>query len=131
MRVYVSQNDTVLQGLCGRLTGRSMADIAHLMSRLGSIAEASSLGFADLAAGHKDGLQLRFRFTGSTAISSANPSPEQPGNRSDDAADIADRRYLIASITKPLVVMLAVQLAVPDAVIENVSVVPVKVVPFQ
>ena len=88
-----------------------MADIAHLMSRLGSIAEASSLGFADLAAGHKDGLQLRFRFTGSTAISSANPSPELPGNRSDDAADIADRRYLIASITKPLVVMLAVQLA--------------------
>jgi len=88
-----------------------MADIDHLTSRLGSIAEASSLGFADLAAGHKDGLQLRFRFTGSTTLSPEFASFETTRDGQSSGFDLPDRRYLIASITKPVVGMLGVQLA--------------------
>ena len=89
-----------------------MADVEQLMSQLGLIAEASSLGFADLAAGDLDSLQLRFRYTGSRAISASLMPTESTNSSIVDAFDIPDRRYLIASITKPVVGMLAVQLAV-------------------
>ncbi len=75
-----------------------------------SIAAKSSLKFLDIAAGNAGGQKLRVRYTGHDytghdAVSShPNAAPLQ-------AAELKDRRYLIASITKPIVAMAAVQLA--------------------
>jgi CubicO group peptidase (beta-lactamase class C family) len=72
---------------------------------LHEIATKSSLKYADVAAGDAAGLQLRMRYT----------APDLPATNSAgsplDAAELPDRRYLIASITKPIVAMAAVQLA--------------------
>ncbi len=71
---------------------------------LRSIATQSSLKFLDIAAGHSGGQQLRVRYTGDEAASSNSDAAQLP-------AELFDRRYLIASITKPIVAMAAVQLA--------------------
>jgi CubicO group peptidase (beta-lactamase class C family) len=70
-----------------------------------SIAAKSSVKFLDIAAGDFDGQKLRVRHTGDVALSlNSDVAPSE-------AADLNDRRYLIASITKPIVAMAAVQLA--------------------
>lgn len=74
------------------------------------IAAKSSLKMLDVAAGDAAGLKLRMRYEGAVAesiksrLDSKNEAPEL-------AAALPDRRYLIASITKPIVAMAAVQLA--------------------
>lgn len=75
---------------------------------LKAIAGASSLQVADLAAGDFSQQRIRFRYSaknGDSLPRTGNPAPVP------DSCDISDRRYLIASITKPLIGMLAVQLA--------------------
>lgn len=70
-----------------------------------AIAAKSSVKFLDIAAGDFDGQKLRVRHTGDDALSlNSDVVPSQ-------AEDLNDRRYLIASITKPVVAMAAVQLA--------------------
>ena len=75
-----------------------------------SIAAKSSLKFLDIAAGNSAGQKLRVRYTGldhtgHDAVSSNVAAAPLL------AAELNDRRYLIASITKPIVAMAAVQLA--------------------
>ena len=72
---------------------------------LRSIAAKSSLKFLDLAAGDAASLKLRVRYSPSDAVASHTDAAQFL------AADLIDRRYLIASITKPVVAIAAVQLA--------------------
>ena len=72
-----------------------------LTEDLRSIAVSSSVQYADLAAGDASGLQLRMTY-------SAQPKEDV---QQVSAAVLPDRRYLVASITKPIVGMSAVQLA--------------------
>ena len=77
----------------------------NLEQSLRLIATRSTLKFLDIAAGDSAGQRLRVRYTSDDALcysSDAAPSP---------AVELDDRRYLIASITKPIVAMAAVQLA--------------------
>ena len=77
---------------------------------LRDIAEKSSLKHVDIAAGDAGGLQLRMRYT--APESAVQGSPREVGSGSPSpAVEHPDRRYLIASITKPVVAMAAVQLA--------------------
>lgn len=69
------------------------------------IAAKSSLKYADVAAGDAHGLKLRIKYTALDSGVEAEHSFPLP------AAELPDRRYLIASITKPIVAMAAVQLA--------------------
>ncbi len=77
------------------------SDLTH---RLLTIAGNSSLQFADVAAGDQSGQQLRFTYTTASSADDERVAfaPE---------VNLPDRRYLIASITKPVVTMMAVQLA--------------------
>jgi len=77
----------------------------NIEERLLAIAAKSSLKHVDVAAGDVYGLQLRMRYTASdsTSTTGAVSAPQ--------AEELPDRRYLIASITKPVVAMAAVQLA--------------------
>ena len=69
------------------------------------IAAKSSLKYVDVAAGDARGLILRMQYTArGSGVTSSSRSPLL-------AAEFPDRRYLIASITKPIVAMTAVQLA--------------------
>lgn len=69
------------------------------------IAANSSLKYVDVAAGDARGLILRMQYTArGSGVTSSSRSPLL-------AAEFPDRRYLIASITKPIVAMTAVQLA--------------------
>lgn len=77
----------------------------NIEQSLRSIASKSSLKFLDIAAGNASGQKLRVRFTGDDAVLSNSDAA------SSWAAELNDRRYLIASITKPIVAMAAVQLA--------------------
>lgn len=100
-----------------------MGGSEQMVERLAQIAASSSLEFADLAAGDFRGEKIRFRFTGDTSrgLLSESNGPESGALPSSlllnrvaanlVAANLPDRRYLIASITKPLVGLLAVQLA--------------------
>ena len=72
---------------------------------LQKIAEQSSLRYVDVAAGDAVGLKLRMQYTASDSSAPAEKSLLSP------ATELPDRRYLIASITKPIVAMAAVQLA--------------------
>ena len=69
------------------------------------IAAKSSLKYADLAAGDASGLKLRMKYTALDSGAEGESGSPFP------AAQLPDRRYLIASITKPIVAMTAVQLA--------------------
>ena len=69
------------------------------------IAAKSSLKYADVAAGDARGLKLRLKYTALDSGCEAESGSPLP------AAELPDRRYLIASITKPIVAMTAVQLA--------------------
>ena len=81
-----------------------MMSINDLEKQLRRITEKSSLRFADLAAGDESGVRVRMEYTA--------PSIGQADRRQvTHAESLADRRYLIASITKPIVAMMAVQLA--------------------
>ncbi len=72
---------------------------------LSVIAAKSSLKYVDVAAGDAGGLKLRMQYTAQgSGVTSASHAPLL-------AAEFPDRRYLIASITKPIVAMTAVQLA--------------------
>ena len=77
--------------------------LPDLNRRLADIAENSSLQFADLAAGNIAGQQVRFKYTVETTAAAKSVVGVH-------AVDLPDRRYLIASITKPVVTMMAVQL---------------------
>jgi len=97
------------------MPGRDM-----LSDQLLLIAQSSSLQFADLAAGDFRGQKIRFRFTGTVGVPSEDGGSGLATNAaaaatvaslSGVATNLADRRYLIASLTKPLVSLLAVQLA--------------------
>lgn len=79
-----------------------------LSERLKTIAEASSLEFADIAAGDESGLLLRLKH-------SNVPSTGPPSTDVSWSCELSDRRYLVASITKPVISMLAVQLAADGA----------------
>ena len=81
-----------------------MLPAPDLTQHLHDIAGNSSLQFADLAAGTAAGPAVRFRFTAATAASDKHSA-------FGEATKLPDRRYLIASITKPVVTMMAVQLA--------------------
>ena len=72
---------------------------------LRAIAAKSSLKYADVAAGDVGGLKLRMKYT------ALDSGPEAESGSLSPAAELPDRRYLIASITKPIVAMTAVQLA--------------------
>ncbi len=72
---------------------------------LHDIAAKSSLKYVDVAAGDAAGLRLRMRYTARAPALAADAGASLP------AAALSDRRYLIASITKPIVAMAAVQLA--------------------
>ena len=72
---------------------------------LRDIAAKSSLKYADVAAGDASGLKLRMKYTAFDSGVTAEGGSRLP------AVELSDRRYLIASITKPVVAMTAVQLA--------------------
>lgn len=80
-----------------------MNDPQQLVDRLSAILQRSTVRFADIAAGDSSGLRLSIQHTRQES--------------SDDSVVVVDasqrpnRRYLIASITKPIVGMLAVQMA--------------------
>lgn len=76
-----------------------------LEQALRDIAAKSSLKYADVAAGDAAGLKLRMKYTATDSGGTAESGSPFP------AAELSDRRYLIASITKPVVAMTAVQLA--------------------
>ena len=69
------------------------------------IAAKSSLKYADVAAGDASGLKLRMKYTAPDSGMTVESGSALP------AAHLPDRRYLIASITKPILAMTAVQLA--------------------
>ncbi len=77
---------------------------------LRDIAGESNLKFVDVAAGDAGGLQLRVRYTATDPKTPGSARTGESGELSP-AAQLPDRRYLIASITKPVVAMTAVQLA--------------------
>ena len=74
------------------------------------IAEGSSLKFLDIAAGDANGMKLRLRYTGFDS-KKTDPTSTNTNSAENTASELSDRRYLIASITKPIVAMAAVQLA--------------------
>lgn len=76
-----------------------------LETSLRVIAEKSSLKFLDIAAGNAAELKLRLLYTDADSLASNTDVAQLP------ATELSDRRYLIASITKPVVAMAAVQLA--------------------
>ena len=73
------------------------------------IAAKSNLKTLDVAAGDAAGLKLRMRYEG--AVLGTTDSELCSKNDVQRFAALPDRRYLIASITKPIVAMAAVQLA--------------------
>lgn len=77
----------------------------NIEESLRHIAEKSSLKYVDLAAGDSSGLRLRMKYTAPEESITAVAGFLSP------AVILPDRRYLIASITKPIVAMAAVQLA--------------------
>ncbi len=81
-----------------------MASKEILTETLRSIVGSSHLQYADLAAGDASGLQLRMKYSAQqNALTDDSPQIS--------AAELPDRRYLVASITKPIVGMAVVQLA--------------------
>lgn len=78
-----------------------------------TILAGSSVQFADISAGTAAGLTLHLEYTGLENV--VAETLKNPGAVSESAIDrqlgSSGRRYLIASITKPIVGMLAVQLA--------------------
>lgn len=80
-----------------------MATDEPLTETLHRIAANSDLQVADLAAGDTSGLKVRLKYSAPFDGWNANCDPT--------AAELPDRRYLVASITKPVVGMAAVQLA--------------------
>ena len=80
-------------------------EVMNIEQILRDIAAKSSLTYADVAAGDAGGLKLRMKYTahGSGVIADSGLPLL--------ADELPDRRYLIASITKPIVAMSAVQLA--------------------
>ena len=81
-----------------------MASREALIEKLRNIAASSNLQYADLAAGDASGLLLRMKF-------SVMQNAVGEAGLQVPAAELPDRRYLIASITKPVVGMSVVQLA--------------------
>ena len=81
-----------------------MPQPSELIPLLQLIVRNSSVQFADVAAGDARGQQLRFVYTRQDPSGVILDSP-------DGTDALRDRRYLIASITKPVVAMLAVKLA--------------------
>lgn len=86
--------------------------------KLHAIARSSSVQFADLAAGDWRGCSIQFRYTrdakGAEPLRSLAPEDHGAADNGPAKRTLPDgdgRRYLIASITKPIVGLLAVQLA--------------------
>ncbi|MCA9012589.1 MAG: beta-lactamase family protein [Planctomycetaceae bacterium] len=77
----------------------------NIEESLRHIAATSSLKYIDVAAGDRSGFSLRMKYTAPEAAATTTTGFPSP------AAKLPDRRYLIASITKPIVAMTAVQLA--------------------
>ncbi len=77
---------------------------SDLTQHLRDIAGNSYLQFADLAAGNVDSQDVRFNYASESLTDTNIPGCIR-------AAELPDRRYLIASITKPVVTMMGVQLA--------------------
>ena len=78
--------------------------VMNIEVKLHGILSDSSLKYADLSAGDASGLKLRVKYTGhGTGVAAQRGLPLL-------ADELPDRRYLIASITKPIVAMTAVQL---------------------
>ncbi len=86
-----------------------MSDLERIAERLRTICTASSLQYADLVAGDCTGATLRFRFNGDLSARDGSSTNGVVGD--DRPSDFPNRRYLVASITKPVVCLLAVQLA--------------------
>lgn len=75
-----------------------------------SMAAKSSLKFLDIALGNAGGQKLHVRYTGH-GNTGHDAMASNSGADSLPAEELSDRRYLIASITKPILAMAAVQLA--------------------
>ncbi len=86
----------------------------NIENSLHSIAEKSSLVFLDIAAGNASGQKVRVRYTGPDCTNH-DEMTSNAGVAALPASELSDRRYLIASITKPIVAMTAVQLAAGGA----------------
>jgi CubicO group peptidase (beta-lactamase class C family) len=82
----------------------SLSPHSDVIEQLREIAAASSLMFADVVAGDAAGPSLQMKYT-------AAALPEIFRRTVERAAIREERQYLIASITKPVVAMLAVQMA--------------------
>ena len=80
-------------------------EVMNIEQILRDIAAKSSLTYADVAAGDAGGLKLRMKYTAhGSGVMADSGLPLL-------ADELPDRRYLIASITTPIVAMSAVQLA--------------------
>jgi CubicO group peptidase (beta-lactamase class C family) len=85
-----------------------MVTTDHLVDQIGLIAHTSSLAFADVAAGDVNGIRIRVNY--SSSVSGSVVGFQKLGDQ-NSAQSGSDRRYLIASITKPIVGLMAVELA--------------------
>jgi CubicO group peptidase (beta-lactamase class C family) len=95
------------------LNGVADSTESPLSLELTTILAGSSVQFADISAGTAAGQLLHLKYT-ATKIGAAETQKGSGcpnGVASDNQPENATRRYLIASITKPIVGMLAVQLA--------------------
>lgn len=95
------------------MNGQSDSIETNFRRELNTILAGSSVQFADVSVGTAAGRTLHFEYT-STSIASADANGDSLGRvgpASENQPGNSDRRYLIASITKPIVGMMAVQLA--------------------
>jgi CubicO group peptidase (beta-lactamase class C family) len=95
------------------LTGFPDSTESQLLQELTTILSGSSVQFADVSAGTAAGQSLHLEYTSTEIRPAGNQKRSGDMNvpASDGQLERLKRRYLIASITKPIVGMLAVQLA--------------------